>query len=351
MPLSLSAGVLFDFHRDKLALEWLAGRAGEGRVINLYKQPPVINPSVPLALSVFSRASANGALVGYLNLIYPNRIQVLGVSELSYLAGLGKNSHEDALRQLFDSEPVAVIIADKQHGRSRHPASGDTGTPLCVASEKLVTELAHHAEHTGTPLLASPLSGEVLINHLQYYLANFLVDKVILHGVFMEVLGIGVLLTGDSGVGKSELALELVSRGNRLIADDSPEFSRIAPDTLNGTCPALLRDFLEVRGLGVLNIRAMFGDSAIKNNKYLRLIIHLKQMSDEDLRNMDRLQGNHSMCRILEVDVPQTSLPVAPGRNLAVLVEGAVRNHILSFSGYGAANDFAERQRQHMAQN
>ncbi len=334
MPLSLSTGVLFDFHREKLALEWLAGRAGEARAINLYRQPPVINASVLVSSRVVSHASTNVALVGHLNLISPNRIQALGISELSYLTGLGKNSHDDALRQLFGSEPAAVIIADKQY-----------------APDELVTELAHYAERTGTPLLASPLSSDVLINHLQYYLANFLADKVILHGVFMEVLGIGVLLTGDSGVGKSELALELVSRGNRLIADDSPEFSRIAPDTLNGTCPALLRDFLEVRGLGVLNIRAMFGDSAIKNNKYLRLILHLEKMSDEDLRNMDRLQGNHSICKILEVDVPQTSLPVAPGRNLAVLVEGAVRNHILSFSGYGAANDFAERHRQHMAQN
>ncbi len=314
-------------------LEWLAGRAGEGRTINLYKHPSVISSATCGSLPVSSRV-ANVALVGHLNLIYPNRIQVLGISELSYLTGLGKNSHDDALRQLFDGEPASIIIADQQH-----------------APEDLTAELIRYAELTGTALFASPLSGDALVNHLQYYLANFLADKVILHGVFMEVLGIGVLLTGDSGMGKSELALELVSRGNRLIADDSPEFSRVAPDTLNGTCPALLRDFLEVRGLGVLNIRAMFGDSAIKNNKYLRLIIHLKQMNDEELRNMDRLQGNHSISKILDVDVPQTALPVAPGRNLAVLVEGAVRNHILSFSGYSAANDFTERQRQYMAQN
>ena len=338
MSISLSTGVLFEFHREKLALEWLAGRAGEDRSINVYKQPPVINAFEPvssqIASSTSSRASVNVALVGHLNLIYPNRVQVLGISALSYLTGLGKNSHADTLRQLFDGEPAAVIIADKLH-----------------APEELVVELARYAEGIGTPLLASPLSSDELINHLQYYLANSLADKVIMHGVFMEVLGIGVLLTGDSGVGKSELALELVSRGNRLIADDSPEFSRIAPDTLNGTCPALLRDFLEVRGLGVLNVRAMFGDNAIKNNKYLRLIIHLEKMSDEALRNMDRLQGTHSICKILEVEVPKTSLPVALGRNLAVLVEGAVRNHILSFSGYGAANDFAERHRQHMAQS
>ncbi len=333
MPTSLSTRILFDFHREKLALEWLAGRSGGERLINVSKQSPVTNFSASPSLGASSKTPENRVLIGRLNLIYPNLIQVLGVSELAYLAGLGKNSHEDALRQLFESKPAVVVIADKQH-----------------ASQVLSTELIHYAESSDTPLFASPLFSEVIINHLYCYLTSLLADKVVLHGVFMEVLGIGVLLTGDSGVGKSELALELVSRGSRLIADDSPEFSCIAPDTLNGTCPSLLRDFLEVRGLGVLNIRAMFGDSAIKNNKYLRLIIHLKQMSDEEVRNMDRLQGNHSTCRILKVNVPQTSLPVAPGRNLAVLVEGAVRNHILSFSGYSAANDFAERQRQYMVQ-
>ena len=329
----LSTRILFDFHREKLALEWLAGHAGGERLINVGKQPPVKNFAAPQPLAAPSSISENRALIGRLNLISPNLIQVLGVSELSYLAGLGKNSHEDALRQLFESKPAVVIVADKQH-----------------ASPTLTAELIDHAERSDTPLLASPLSSNAVINHLHYYLTNLLADKVVLHGVFMEVLGIGVLLTGDSGVGKSELALELVSRGNRLIADDSPEFSCIAPDTLNGTCPALLRDFLEVRGLGVLNIRAMFGDSAIKNNKYLRLIIHLKKMGDEEVHNLDRLQGNHGACRILEVDVPQTTLPVAPGRNLAVLAEGAVRNHILSLSGYSAANDFAERQRQYIVQ-
>lgn len=330
MSISLTVGALYDFHREKLALEWLAGRTGEGRVIDLHKQAAVASPAAPLT----SRGSANMALVGHLNLIYPNQIQVLGVSELSYLSGLGKNSHDDAVMQLFAGSPAAVIIADQQS-----------------AATELVIEFQGYAERSQSPLLITPLSSDTIINHLQYYLANFLADKIILHGVFMEVLGIGVLLTGDSGVGKSELALELVSRGNRLIADDSPEFSRITPDTLNGTCPTLLRDFLEVRGLGVLNIRAMFGDSAIKNSKYLRLIIHLKKMSDHELLNMDRLQGNHGICKVLDVEVPQTSLPVAPGRNLAVLVEGAVRNHILSFSGYNAANDFTERQRQYMAQS
>lgn len=162
----------------------------------------------------------------------------------------------------------------------------------------------------------------------------------------MEVMGIGVLLSGESGVGKSEAALELITRGHRLIADDAPEFSRVSPDTINGICPAALIGFLEVRGLGVLNIRAMFGDSAIKLNKYLRLIVELQHMSEESLRSLDRLQGSKQSITIQEVAIPSITLPVAPGRNIAVLIESAVRDHILKQKGYNAAEDFINKQAQ-----
>ena len=154
----------------------------------------------------------------------------------------------------------------------------------------------------------------------------------------------GVLLSGDAAVGKSELALALISRGHRLIADDAPEFAQLAPDILNGTCPPLLRDFLEVRGLGILNVRAMFGDSAVRRKKDLHLIIHLKKMSDRELTRIDRLEGSHSVRSIQGVSVPEFTLPVAPGRNLAILVEAAVRHHALRLRGYDAGIDFAERQ-------
>ena len=163
--------------------------------------------------------------------------------------------------------------------------------------------------------------------------------------------GIGVLLTGESGVGKSELALELISRGHRLIADDAPEFSRVAPDTLSGECPEQLRDFLEVRGLGILNMRAMFGDNAIKNTKYLRLIMHLEAMNKKQSEQIDRLRGSRQLKNVLGVDVQQITIPVAPGRNLAVLVEIAVRNHILSYKGYNAAESFIQRQQEFINKN
>ena len=205
--------------------------------------------------------------------------------------------------------------------------------------------LVERAEQSETPLFASRLATDKLIDHVSYYLSAMLADKIILHGVFMDVMGIGVLLSGESAVGKSELALELISRGHRLIADDAPEFSRTSPDTLYGTCPEVLRDFLEVRGLGVLNIRAMFGDSAIKNGKNLRLIINLTHGTHEQLAAIDRLHGSRHVRQVMEVDVAEIRLPVAPGRNLAVLVEAAARSQILHHNGYDAPDDFVARQR------
>jgi HPr kinase/phosphorylase len=164
------------------------------------------------------------------------------------------------------------------------------------------------------------------------------------HGVFIEVMGVGVLLAGRPGVGKSELALELVGRGHRLIADDAPEFSLVAPDTVEGSCPAALRDFMEVRGLGIVNVRALFGESAVKPRRTLRLVINLAVMDGKDYTPEERLQGIRSVRDVLGVPIPQVSLPVAPGHNMGVLVECTVRNFILSMKGYDAAEDFADRQ-------
>ena len=170
-------------------------------------------------------------------------------------------------------------------------------------------------------------------------------QKITLHGVFMEVTRLGVLLSGASGVGKSELALELLNRGHRLIADDAPEFRRLASGSVEGGCPELLRDFLEVRGLGVINVRAMFGAAAVAPQAELDLILQLKAMSSEQLATVDRLRPSRDTVSVLEKEVPRIVLPVAPGRNLAILVETAVRSHLLILGGRDAAADFIERQR------
>jgi HPr kinase/phosphorylase len=149
-------------------------------------------------------------------------------------------------------------------------------------------------------------------------------------------------------VGKSELALELVARGHRLVADDAPIFAKTSPDLINGRCPEILRDSLEVRGLGILNIRAMFGDSAIKQNRNLRLILKLVQMTEQEIHQIDRLHGARTTQTILGVEIPEITLPVAPGRNLAVLAEAAARNHTLLLKGFDSARLFMERQARFM---
>jgi len=183
-----------------------------------------------------------------------------------------------------------------------------------------------------------------LLNLLQYHMALALAPRISMHGVFMEIFSIGVLITGDSGAGKSELALELISRGHRLVADDAPEFTQIAPDVLDGTCPEMLQDMLEVRGLGVMNIRQMFGDTSVKRNKYLRLIVHLVRPVDANQEAMARLTGEApAPIRMLDLDIPVFQLPVAAGRNLAVLTEAAVRLHMLRVKGLDPAAAFLAR--------
>lgn len=305
MTSPITVGTLFKQHKKTLMLSWIAGEAGGDR--------PIV-----AANSDDENADAP-ALVGFLNVIKPNRVQVIGPSELEYLQSLGKNSYSDTLARLYATKPAAIILA-----------SGIEPPDVLKA----------RSHHTQTPLFRSNAGGHKIVNHLLYYLTKLFSEHAVMHGVFMEVLGIGVLLTGPSGIGKSELALELVSRGHRLVADDAPLFILSGPDTITGRCPPPLRDFIEVRGLGILNIRAMFGDSAVKKTKQLRLVIYIEYFNDEQLAEVDRLRGSHQVVDILGVELDQIVLPVAAGRNLAVLVEAAVRNHMLVHRGYSAVDDF-----------
>jgi HPr kinase/phosphorylase len=173
-------------------------------------------------------------------------------------------------------------------------------------------------------------------------------DPQTLHGVFLEVSGVGLLLRGDASIGKSELALELISRGHRLIADDAPLFSMPSAGTIHGSCSSVLQDFLEVRGLGVLNIRAMFGDSAIMMRKTLDLVITLTPYNKIPPNDNHRLTGIASKQELLGIPIPKITLPIAPGRNLAVLVEAAALKHLLQINGYNAAVELQSRLKQQL---
>ena len=297
---------LFDLHHQRLALLWIAGQSGGTRVLESVE-------------TVARRPS----LAGYLNIIYPNKVQILGTEELQWLDGLDSRARWNVILRIMEARPLALVISKEQ---------------------RVPEDLREAAEESETPLWLSPRRGHELLNHLQYHLARTLAPRVTMHGVFMEIYSIGVLITGESGSGKSELALELVTRGHRLVADDAPEFTQIAPDVLDGTCPELLQDLLEVRGLGVLNIRQMFGDTAVKKNKYLRLIVHLtKPHLEPQAAGMERITGDLSVRRVLDLDVPQITLPVMPGRNLSVLTEAAARVHILRAKGVDPAAAFMAR--------
>jgi HPr kinase/phosphorylase len=308
MTSRISASELFEQQRERLDLRWIAGQGGGGRV-----------------LEAVETVARRPSLAGYLNAIYPNKVQILGTEELSWLDGLDSRQRWETIQKIMHFNPLALVISKDQ---------------ACPEDLRIA------AEETAIPLWSSPKRGHELLNHLQYHLARTLAPRVTLHGVFMEIYSIGVLITGESGSGKSELALELVTRGHRLVADDAPEFTQIAPDVLDGTCPELLQDLLEVRGLGVLNIREMFGDTAVKRNKYLRLIVHLTRPMAEPAPTPDgleRLTGDSGARRVLDLDVPTITLPVMAGRNLAVLTEAAARVHILRAKGVDPAAAFMAR--------
>lgn len=306
MTRTLTPRDLFDSLRERLDLHWASGRDhGDDAVLSDRDM------------------SSRPALAGYLNLIHPNRVQVLGKEELDFLDGLEPEERAQTLDRIFDDMLFAVIVGE---GRD------------------LPTDLLDAAARRHKAVLSSGKSSYELVNFLQYHISRVLARRCTLHGVFMEVFTIGVLISGDAGSGKSELALELLNRGHRLIADDAPEFTQISPEIIDGSCPDTIQDCLEVRGLGVLNIREMFGDAAIKLNKFLRVIIHLEiPEHGASSAEIDRLRGTASMQKVLDLDIPRIQLPVLAGRNMAVITEAAVRDFMLKMKGYDAASAFIER--------
>jgi HPr kinase/phosphorylase len=292
---------LHDDNREALSLTWVAGRDG--------------------GTAVRREAAVAASLIGHLNLTHPNAVQVIGAYEAGMVAGF--------IERLFESLPAAVIVAD---------------------GVQPPTALVDAATRSHTPLFASPLPAPRVIERLARYLAKALAAHEERHGVFMDVLGLGVLITGESGVGKSELGIELISRGHGLVADDVVDLSRIGDGGIEGRCPPMLKDFIEVRGLGLLNIRTIFGETAVRRKMKLRLIAHLAKPLPGGKDPTERLPLSELSEEILGVTVRKVIIPVAAGRNLAVLVEAAVRNEILKLRGIDSTAEFLERQRNKMQQ-
>ena len=310
-PTAITAHLLFEDHRALLHWRWVAGQdAADQR----FEEAVVRN----------ARSAAD--LVGYLNYIHPYRVQILGEREVHYL---GDCSPEDAVRRIariVALEPPVLVVCDGQ-------------TPSAA--------LLSVCEQSRIPLFASDESAGFVIDVLRTYLSKHFADHTTRHGVFMDILGLGVLITGDSGLGKSELGLELISRGNGLVADDVVDLLRINQTTLEGRCPELLQNLLEVRGIGLLDIRAIFGEAAVRRRMRLRLIVQLVRAESAD-PGYDRLPDEPLTEDILGVPVQKVVLQVMAGRNIAVLVEAAVRNHILQLRGISTYQDFLERHRQAM---
>ena len=304
---SLTAGDLFRSQQSHLQLDWVAGSTGADRHIE--------------------RADARWAgmaLVGYLNIVHSNRVQVVGVPELGYMTNLDDTHSQATIQKIFTADRTAMIIISD--------------------GQDVPANLLAMADQADMPLITSQLPAPELIHNLQYYLARELSPHTSLHGVLLSVMGHGVMLTGESGIGKSELALGLVSRGHHLVADDAVMVRRTAPDMLEGYCHSRFRNFLEVRGLGIVNITKMYGETASRTSKQIELIVHLRRMKPEHLNNMDRLQQEKVYREILSVQIPEVTIPVTPGRDLSILVEGAVRNQILVHRGYDAVEEFITRQ-------
>jgi HPr kinase/phosphorylase len=306
----VSVEKLFDDNRERLGLMWLANRQGGSRMLI---GENALKPTI--------------GQVGHMNFIHPFRIQLIGAAEAAYVRGLPADELQRLVTRLFTTELAAVVVANREE----------------VPAQLVAACNANHIA-----LFSSPQPSPHIVDVFRIYLSRVLAESTTLHGVFLDVLEMGVLITGASAIGKSELSLELISRGNGLIADDIVELYRISPDTIEGRCPDVLRDFLEVRGIGILNIRTIFGETAVRPRKLLRLIVNLEDHGNEAFSELDRLQVNATFQEVLGVPIRKVTIPVAAGRNLAVLVEAAVRNFVLNQRGIDSTKEFIERQQKLM---
>jgi HPr kinase/phosphorylase len=312
-PQVISAEALFEAQREVLRWQWVAGHG---------------NPERRFADAAVREARSAADLVGYLNYIHPYRVQIVGLREVAYFGGSAPDDLERRLARIIALEPPLVIVADDQTPPDRLIA-------LCDRAE--------------IPLFVTRESAGQVIDVIRAYLGQMFAERTTRHGVFMDILGLGVLLTGESGLGKSELGLELVSRGHGLVADDAVDLFRVSQTAIEGRCPELLMNLLEVRGIGLLDIKAIFGETAVRRKMKLKLIVHLVR-KDVMEREFERLPHEPLYENVLDMPVRKVVIAVDAGRNLAVLVEAAVRNTILQLRGIDTYQEFIERHQRALEQ-
>ncbi|WP_302174711.1 HPr(Ser) kinase/phosphatase [uncultured Hydrogenophaga sp.] len=313
-PTVVSADVLFEDHREPLKWQWIAGLGASERRFD----------------EVAVRAARSGAdLVGYLNYIHPYRLQVIGEREVAYLTSPSHDDNRRRVARIVTLEPPVLVVADGQ-----------------TAPDELIAM----CERAQIPMFATQESAAFVIDVLRAYLSRHFADRSTMHGVFMDILGMGVMITGESGLGKSELGLELISRGHGLVADDAVDLYRINQTSIEGRCPELLQNLLEVRGIGLLDIKAIFGETAVRRKMRLQLIVHLVRRETME-RDYERMPHEPLHQDVLGVPVRKAVIQVVAGRNIAVLVEAAVRNTILQLRGIDTYQEFVARHRAAMSRS
>jgi HPr kinase/phosphorylase len=292
-----------------LDLELLAGAAGLDRRITI---PHTQKTGI--------------ALSGFDAYLRPGRVHVFGRSEVRYLETLTAEERGEALRRVFSHELPCLLVT-----------GGATPPPETIAE----------ADRAGVPLLRSRAATPEAMSRLSAVLDSYLAARGTVHGVLMDILGLGVLVVGESGIGKSECALDLVVRGHRLVADDTVELRCRAQSFLIGTCPELTRHHMEIRGLGLINVQDLFGVASTRSSKRVELVVQLERW--EHGREYDRLGLDEEFYDALGTRIPMIRMPVAPGRNVAILVEVAARNQLLRARGHHAARRLETRLNERLA--
>ena len=294
-----------------LSLELLAGGPGLDRLIT--------NPH-PQKTGL--------ALAGFHEYLRPGRVLVVGESEIRYLESLAPQARTDRLRQALALDFPCMLI------------TGGFAPPV---------EMTLEAERHGVPLLKTPILTSTAIARLTSILEDSLAERTVMHAVLMDILGLGVLIAGESGIGKSECALDLIVRGHRLVADDTVEIRRRSETILIGTCPELTRHHMELRGLGLINVKELFGIASTRSSKRVELVVHLERWDSS--REYERLGLDDDYYEVLGLRVPLIRMPVAPGRSIAILVEVAARNQLLRARGHNAARMLADRLEERLRSN